>query len=459
MQKPGKHRLRRLLSNFIDIYANLPDIMLDQRLHPRLWFMHELRTSYKARKEAAHYFLLAAALNKSAVVGNARNVRVLLKYVHDILRRQGESLYTLEDPSAFRGVIERFENESRLFGKLGPKKDKIPGILASVNKFVNQKANGDLIKYAEKLASNGKKPADMVEILAYNIGWMGGRYKADSWLYMKWMVRHKPDLGLFKCFSPKDLLIPLTTPVLRVGIALGLVGDNSIIEAFSSYEKTREWWENYGKNKARTIEKVQLKLTKYVKTFSPSDPVKVDHPFFVLGRWLEGFDLSLEFLTRSLDLFNAIHRKIQNRKPPIKYLVQVPHEGQTIGAFGSMERIVAEKLLKKGIWFNYEPLLFHFPGRVYDGRVEILWYKPDFILRKTIKGKKVILEPHGRWEERDIRKFSFFKKSYGEFFVLILIVSDKMLDTISKEREAYDYIWSIKNFERELDDLLKGECD
>ena len=427
MQERENHRLRKLLSNFIDIYANLPDIMLDQRLHPRLWFMHELRTSYKARKEAAHYFLLAAALNKSAVVGNARNVRVLLKYVHDVLRRQGESLYTLEDPSAFRDVIERFKNESRLFGKLGPKKDKIPGILASVNRFVNQRANGDLIKYAEKLASIGKKPADMVEILAYNIGWMGGRYKADSWLYMKWMVRPKPDLRLFKCFSPKDLLIPLTTPILRVGIALRLVNNNSIIEAFSSYEKTREWWENYGKNKARTIEKVQLKLTKYVKTFSPSDPVKVDHPFFVLGRWLEGFDLSLDFLTRSLELFNRIHRRTQNRKPPIKYLVQVPHEGQTIGAFGSIERIVAEKLLKKGVWFNYEPLLFYLPARAYDGRLEILSYKPDFILRKTINGKKVVLEPHGRWEERDIRKFSLFRKSYGEFFVLILIVSDKML--------------------------------
>ena len=60
-------------------------------------------------------------------------------------------------------------------------------------------------------------------------------------------------------------------------------------------------------------------------------------------------------------------------------------------------------------------------------------------------------------EKRDIGKFSLFRKSYGEFFVLILIVSDKMLGTISKEREAYDYIWSIKNFERELDSLLKGK--
>jgi len=45
-------------------------------------------------------------------------------------------------------------------------------------------------------------------------------WQAKAWLYLRWMVRKDPDLGIFD-FDPKDLIVPLSTPKLRVAVALG----------------------------------------------------------------------------------------------------------------------------------------------------------------------------------------------------------------------------------------------
>jgi hypothetical protein len=51
--------LKDLIVQFVNTYSNVVDLELDQNLDPRLWFMP--LNSAAAKKEAAHYFLLAAS--------------------------------------------------------------------------------------------------------------------------------------------------------------------------------------------------------------------------------------------------------------------------------------------------------------------------------------------------------------------------------------------------------------
>jgi len=442
--RENSESFEQLLVNFVNMYANVPDLHLNPRLYPKLWFMP--MDTDEAKREAAHYFLLAVSLTETKVVGNTRNVRVILNHLH---RALGECLYRIEDPSRFEEEVKNCESKCRLFGQFGQQKDEIPRVLASVNKFVNDNAEGDLIKYSQDMASLGKKPEDMVEELGKTGARLGGRHKGKAWLYMRLMVGDRPDLRLFKSFSPRDLLIPLTAATLRVAIALGLA-DKSIAEVLYS----DKFWKDY-----RLIRNIQAKVTEYAKGLFPDDPAKVDFPFFVLGRWLSGLDLNGEVLIRSLKFFDRKYKEVG--KPPIEYLVQIQRNAQEIGASGSLERFVAEGLVKRKIPFEYEPLEFRLssiPG-------EPPTFKPDFILDIKIRGKKVILEPHGNWDnERNvigfIRKLSLFKKNYGEYFVLILIVPNERFyhirQKIPPEMEAYDRLWSKHDLQREFDRLLRG---
>ncbi len=60
-----------LVKEFVNIYGKMSDINLDVFLEPPLWFMP--LNAYTAKKEAAKYFLLAAALSDSEIAGNPRN--------------------------------------------------------------------------------------------------------------------------------------------------------------------------------------------------------------------------------------------------------------------------------------------------------------------------------------------------------------------------------------------------
>jgi hypothetical protein len=49
-----------------------------------------------------------------------------------------------------------------------------------VNKFVNEKAEGNLVKCSADLGSEGKKPRDFVEILGKNARRFGGAQKGKA---------------------------------------------------------------------------------------------------------------------------------------------------------------------------------------------------------------------------------------------------------------------------------------
>lgn len=390
--------IKSLLREFVERNSNVVGIQWDLRLLPRL-LINPYSKDYGKRRKAAHYFLLVASVDESRVIGMAENARKLLVHLH---KRFGDKLFEVCESKELEDGVKKCQ----FYDEFGPLRGTIPSVLASVNKFVRHVARGDLIEYAQRFS----KPKDMVEQIARHVKRMGGSFKEKSWMYMRWMVRPKPDLRIFDHFSPCELFIPLTTDITNVAVSLGLMD-----------KVGPSWWEE-----AERVTRARERVTQFAGTFFPEDPAKVDYPFFLLGRWLRGKDLGIQVLKESLQLFDNVPK--ETGRACVEY--------QIIGRYESgWEKKVAETLSKMKIPFHLKPIRFPLPNNMF--------YTPDFVLRELrIKKRKIVLEPHGIMREGDARKFSLFKQIYRNDYFLMLIVRNDDIPSIP--REAYDDIWPIE---------------
>jgi hypothetical protein len=446
MAEEVSEHLRDLIVRFVETYSNVPDLALDLHLNPKPRFMP--LNSYEAQREAAHYFLLAASLSDYKLTGNPRNIRLLLNHLTTALEGR---LYTTKNPSEFKILIDRFERGIANLDHLGEAKAEISQVLCSVNTYVERKANGDLIGYTAQLSQKGRKPKDLVEELSYNVKRMNKQHTSKSWLYLRWMVRGSPDLALFP-FDPKDLMVPLTTPNLRVYAALGLSDNENLQFQLSSKYMPDSWWENTAQFDADAE-----RLTQFARSLFPADPAKVDFPFFILGTWLEYSDLTPASLERSMKFF--IQKYAELLQPLTRYLTAVAHynkAGEAIpepGAFTALEMEVYDYLKRSQIIFSYEFMEFCL------SKENSLTYKPDFFLPQlTNNGRKVLLETHGVKANllQFLSKLSIFRKHFGEYFCLILIVPDDfvgMIDLLDPEKQSYDFIWKQSNYKIQLENF------
>jgi hypothetical protein len=433
------NKLRELLLEFVKSYSNVVDLELEPNADPKLWFMP--LSSYENKKEAAHYFLLAASLSEYSLTGNPRNIRLLLSHLHEAM---GQNMYKSMDPENFKPCVQKFEQKNQLLDQLGRKKVEIPEVLCSVNRFVEQKANGDLIEYAMQLHKKGRKPRDFAEQISYSVKRMNKQNKSKSWLYLRWMVRNSPDLKLFE-FNPADLMISLTTPKLRVYVALGLSNNEKLPFELNNKNRPESWWKS-----TKEFDADADKLTKFAKALFPDDPTIVDFPFFILGTWLEYSDLTLVSLEKSMRFFIKKHKEFL--QPLLHYLNVVYHYnriGELIkpGAFSGLELDVYSFLKDRQVIANYEFMEFHLSN---DN--SSLTYTPDFLLPQiTHNGRKMLLEPHGVINNLPdvLFKLSKFRDHYKEFFCLVLIVPDNFLDIIAKldpDQLSYDFLWKQSDY-------------
>lgn len=280
MSKEGKSmkELKSLIKEFVERFSHLVGFQWgrgpSRETFPKLP-VEPYSKDYEERRKAAHYFLLVASVDEDELVGRAENARRLLVKLHHNL---GDKDFYQSNKS------ERFKEGINLCPfreEFGPEKEAIPRTLVSVNDFVREKANGDLIKYSKSFS----KPKEMVDEIAANVERMKRSLKDKSWMYMRWMVRPKPDLHIFNHFSPEDLSIPLTPYVANVAVCLGLIKnvDDSL-------------WEN-----EEEAELARGRLTQFAKELFPDDPAKADYPFYILGRsvWPRGKALNRETLRKT----------------------------------------------------------------------------------------------------------------------------------------------------------------
>ena len=392
----------QLLLKFVDTNSNLADIQWDRRMSPRLLFNPYSEQSDE-KNITAHYFLLASSILENKIVGFSENTRSLLTHLH---KKFGDRLFEIKKPHLFQEEIVKCD----FYSDLGPRKDEIPEVLTSVNLFVRDIAGKNLVEYSR----NFHKPYDLVENLAQKIEAMNDLNKNKAWTYLRWMVRPKPDLEILNHFSPADLQVPLTRETASVAASLGWL--NSVASYF---------WKD-----SNAVSNARVRVTRFAKRLFPTDPAKVDYPFFLLGRWLEQKRPNRDTLKEALQFFNHLHE-----------LTGQPHSYyESLSRYKSgWEMKTARTLSRIGISYGYESISFPLPGDVYT---------PDFILDKEIDGRRIILEPHYEMTPRQIRKYALFRRTYGHQFLLILLLKNDLISYYHKHNllsdTVCDDVWPIE---------------
>jgi hypothetical protein len=394
--------LLSLLLGFVNMNSDVVDIQWDRRMSPRL-LLNPYSENGEERKMVAHYFLLVSSLLEDEVVGFSENARKLLIHLH---RAFNGRLFEISKPHIFEEEVRR----CGFYGSLGRCREVIPEILTCVNKFVRDKAEKDLIRYSQRY----NKPKDFVADLAQNIERMNDPHKDKAWVYMRWMVRPHPDLKIFDHFPPEDLYVPLTRENANVAASLGLI--HSVAPFL--------WKNKHSATEARE------KVTNFAKQLFPEDPAKVDYPFFLLGRWLKQKNLNRNTLKEALQFFDHVHKV--TGQPHAYY--------QSMSRYKSGWEIkTARTLSRMKIPYGYEPISFPLPGDSYT---------PDFILDVSVHGRKIVLEPHYDMTQRQASRYSLFKRTYGQEFLLILLLKNDLISYYHERNvlndDVCDDVWPIE---------------
>jgi len=406
--------LLSLLLKFVNMNSNVVDVQWDRRMSPKL-LLNPYSNDYEERKKAAHYFLLAASMLDDNTIGFSENARRILVHLH---QKYDNRLLEIRKPHMFQEEIIK----CKFYRDLGRLREKIPEILTSVNEYVRNTTEKDLIKQSHKFT----KPKEFVEDIARNIEKMSGPYKEKAWIYMRWMVRPEPDLGIFNHFSPQDLYVPLTRENASVATSLGLLSSASPFL----------WRDEYSAMKACET------ITSFAKQLFPQDPAKVDYPFFLLGRWLKQKNLNRNTLKDALKFFDHMHEV--TGQPHAYY--------QKLSRYKSgWEKKTAITLSKMRIPYGYETISFPLPGDIYT---------PDFILDKSIQGRKIILEPHYEMSRKQSSKYSLFKRTYGQEFLLILLLKNDLIPFYHQRNiltdDVCDDVWPIEYVELLVEKIRTG---
>jgi hypothetical protein len=391
-----------LLIEFINKNSNVVDVQWDRRMSPRLLF-NPYSEKYEERKTVAHYFLLAASILDDTIVGYPENARMLMVYLHEAL---GANLFEIKKAHLFEEEIVKAD----FYHDLGPNKKAASEILTQINLFVKLNAERNLLKYAQKFT----KPKDFIEDIAQNVTALSGPHRDRAWIYMRWMVRPQPDLQIYDHFLPEDLYVPLTKENANVAASLGVI--NSASPSLWRDEKTAE--------------EARHRLTDFAKLLFPKDPAKVDYPFFLLGRWLKQKTLNRLTLKTALDFLDRM-QKITGQSQAYYQKMSRYKSG--------WEKKTALTLLRMHIPFGYETISFPLPNEVYT---------PDFILEKTVQGRKIILEPHFEMTKKQARKYALFKRTYGHKFLLILVLKNDLISMYHQRNiltdDVCDDVWPIE---------------
>lgn len=391
-----------LLVEFINKNSNVIDVQWDRRMSPRLLF-NPYSEKYEERKTIAHYFLLAASILDDTVVGYPENARMLMVYLHEAF---GNNLFEIKKPHLFEEEIVKAD----FYHDLGPNKKAASEILAQINIFVKLNAERNLLKYAQKFS----KPKDFIEDMAKNLTALSGPHKDRAWIYMRWMVRPQPDLQIYDHLLPENLYVPLTKENANVAASLGVISSAS-----------PSLWRD-----EQTATEARQRLTDFAKRLFPKDPAKVDYPFFLLGRWLKQKTLNRYTLKTALDFLDRM-QKITGQSQAYYQKMSRYKSG--------WEKKTALTLLRLHIPYGYETISFPLPNEIYT---------PDFILEKTVQGRKIILEPHFEMTKKQARKYALFKRTYGHKFVLILLLKNDLISMYHQRNiltdDVCDDVWPIE---------------
>jgi hypothetical protein len=212
-------------------------------------------------EDPVRYLLLAASIDAGVDSGD---IRYLLADISKRVRSLGRpgGLFDVSEYDA-ELIDQAIRVQQRSRGRLSGYQFRqyVPRILNEANLFATERAGGDMDRWAAQFTH----PADAVHDLATNIHRQGknrSEPRKKMWLFMRWLVRPKPDLWRWRHFSPSELLVPVDRHVAGFSTAAGIAPVDPV---------------NVKCRDAETI-------TAWAAQRWPEDPVRVDYPFYLWGR-------------------------------------------------------------------------------------------------------------------------------------------------------------------------------
>lgn len=200
------------------------------------------------------------------------NIKSIISHLREIRRRTGPEIagfakrhFYSADAAPFAGLKYRWITPRAtcvLFHVLG----EILRKHGSLEKFFSAVKSSNLAETLQSfsqralsLAPEKYKKPDLRGLSYFFSAPSGGACKRLN-LFLRWVVRkNAPDLGLWSCLAPRELVIPLDVHVARAAAGLGLTS-----------RKTRDW-------------KMAAEITGALRLISPDDPLKYDFALHKLG--------------------------------------------------------------------------------------------------------------------------------------------------------------------------------
>ena len=151
--------------------------------------------------EGISYLLLVASINQST---SAEHVRDLMRALYDSL---GDDLLRLHDIQLenYQSVLDQFKGSNCKIWS------SVPKILSSASKLIEKtKEHGGFVERGKAQ----KSTLQAANRLANNIYYMGkrpGGARKKVWMFLRWMVRPSPDVGIWSTLDASELRVPLDT--------------------------------------------------------------------------------------------------------------------------------------------------------------------------------------------------------------------------------------------------------
>lgn len=248
------------LREFVALYQDIPDLQFKDPPQNM-----DLKTH-----QGVTYLLMAASINQTTT---AESVRSLMHYLFKIFK---DRVFETEEEE-FRELLNKIKDRTKSKWKMY---DHGPRVLASVLRFSRQ--HPDLVQWGRKQAS----PEAAVEYLAQNIYYFGKNpegARKKAWMFLRWMVRPHPDLGIWQSptMQPAGLKIPLDVNIGRA--FLDITRKSALKERFDSQKKRFTMDLDKPRELASDRHNVEL-VTEVARWIFPEDPARVDYAFFTYGR-------------------------------------------------------------------------------------------------------------------------------------------------------------------------------
>lgn len=216
------------------------------------------------------YLLIVASLNQGAP---AEFVRDVVRALYD---QVGADLLKLNECSEkLGGASLQTMQQKYPEWKLWPMLDKI--IRSATSLIQATEKHGGLVERG--LAQNN--PVQAVERLSRSIYFMGrdpNGARKKAWMFMRWMVRPAPDVGVWSSLGPEHLRVPLDSNTGRAFLDLQKTPLGDLMQT----ENVHFELDSQGRMASTSYNVEQS--TRIARWIFPNDPVRVDYALFCYGR-------------------------------------------------------------------------------------------------------------------------------------------------------------------------------